>query len=355
MLVATRDPMPSPGAHDDRPRPPHMPMASRGTRFVAAMQIAGSVLAIPVGLASAYSVYRANFSVDTTCQTLRANIIAMIDKKLDATARRMLVRHDVETFERTCGGVDPDAEAAFKTLLAADRGEPVRVVAPVKHIEPPRIVPKAAKAEPAHEEHKLELRAAVPAEPVHEAAHEPAKEHAREAVKELPKAATPDVAHAPAKDLSKDAKVEPKDQAKPAVADIAPLEQHDPAADAQWVDAVRDALVAHEQAADAAPLAPAPVKAAAAAAPARGTPPRPLGEMNAMPKAAAIAPDAAPALPPPTQVGDPDRTVATATPAANPEAKSDHPVPPGSIPDQDRPTPNGWLSKVPFVGQVLAK
>ena len=127
MLVATRDPMPSPGVHDGASRPPHGQKASHTTRLVAAMQIAGSVLAIPVGLGSAYSIYRANFSVDTTCQTLRANIISMIDKKIDATARRMLVRHDVETFEKTCGGVDPDAEAAFKTLLAADKEPPAPV------------------------------------------------------------------------------------------------------------------------------------------------------------------------------------------------------------------------------------
>ena len=64
MLVATRDPMHSPGAHDGSPRP----LASRSSRFMTAMQIAGSVLAIPVCLGSAYSVYHANFSVETTCQ-----------------------------------------------------------------------------------------------------------------------------------------------------------------------------------------------------------------------------------------------------------------------------------------------
>ena len=343
MLVATRDPMPAPGAHDGSPRPPHLPAHSRSTRFMTAMQIAGSVLAIPVGLASAYSVYRANFSVDTTCQTLRANIISMLDRKLDPTTQRMLVRHDVETFEKTCRSVDPDAEAAFRTLLAGSKNAPAHV-APVKHVEAPvRVEPKAAKAEPAHEIPKVELRAAVPAEPV--------KEHAREAVKEpakvVPKEPAKDVVRAPAKDLPKDAKAEVKEQAKPAVADIAPLQQHDPAADAQWVDAVRSALTAHAEPAaeEAAPVT-------------RGTPPRPLGVTAAVPPATTNAPAAAlpataaaPALPPPTQVGDADRTIAAATPAAKP----DHPVPPGSIPDQDGPAPNGWLSKVPFVGQVLAK
>ena len=60
------------------------------------LQVVGSLLAIPVGLASAYSIYRANFSADTTCQTLRANIVSMLDKSVDAGTRRMLVRRDVE-------------------------------------------------------------------------------------------------------------------------------------------------------------------------------------------------------------------------------------------------------------------
>jgi hypothetical protein len=246
------------------------------------------------------------------------------------------VRHDVETFEKTCGGVDPDAEAAFKALLAAGKGAPAHAGAPAKHVEAPaRIEPKAAKAEPAHESSKAELRAAVPAEPV--------KDHAREAIKEpakaAPKATAKDISPAPVKDMTAGAKGEVKDQPKPAVADIAPLQQHDPAADAQWVDAVRNALTAHapEQSAEATPVL-------------RGAAPHPLGEMIAAPPAAR-APETAPALPPPTSVGEPDRTVATATPAAQP----DHPVPPGSIPQQTAPAPKGWLSKVPFVGQVLAK
>src|SRR5690242_7370896 len=108
MLVATRDPV-----H------PHAPDASahshsRVGRWVSILQLAGSLLAIPVGLASGYSIYRANFSPETTCAALRGNIGAMIDKQIDASTRRMLVRKDVEEFEKTCVNVDPDAGAAFK-------------------------------------------------------------------------------------------------------------------------------------------------------------------------------------------------------------------------------------------------
>jgi hypothetical protein len=305
MLVATRDPMPSPGAHDGASRPPHGQKASHTTRLVAAMQIAGSVLAIPVGLGSAYSLYRANFSVDTTCQVLRSNIISMIDKKIDATARRMLVRHDVETFEKTCGGVDPDAEAAFKALLASEAEPPAaiarRVAAPAK-AEPTKEV---RKAEP-----KVEPRAAAPKVLAKEPAHETVKEAERE-------------------------------PAKAAVIAAAPAAGHDPTSDVRWLDAVRGALVAH-----------APDKAVPEAAPAdvaaiRGTPPHPLALPPPPVAAAPVA--AAPALPPATQASDPT------TVAAAPPADPDRLVPPAAIPDQSGPKPTGWLSHVPFVGQVLAK
>ena len=88
---------------------------------IADIAVIGSLLAIPVGLGSAYSIYRANFSVETTCQSLRADIISMIDKRVDAGTRRILARRDVEKFEQSCGAIDPDATAAFKTLLANDK------------------------------------------------------------------------------------------------------------------------------------------------------------------------------------------------------------------------------------------
>jgi hypothetical protein len=317
MLVATRDPMHSPGTHDGAPRP--RPTASHATRFVAAMQIAGSVMAIPVGLGTAYSLYRTNFSVDTTCQALRANIISMIDKKIDATARRMLVRHDVETFEKTCGGVDPDAEAAFKTLLAAQPparpvAAPVKAEAAKRAVEAPKADPKAE----AKEAYKPDLRAAVPAEPVKER-----REVVREPAKESPKEIAREPVKEPVKEIAKATEV--------------PAQQ----ADARWLDAVRGALVAHEAKA-------ATAEAVADVAVTRGAPPHPLALPP--PPVAAVPVASAPALPPPTQVAEPVRAEASAAPA-----DPDRPVPPGSIPEQSVSKPAGWVSHVPFVGQMLAK
>ncbi|MFN3657901.1 MAG: hypothetical protein ACK4UO_11660 [Pseudolabrys sp.] len=206
MLAATRDPM----RHGETQAPPvshdnhrlHAPEAPRAPRFMTALQMTGSLLAIPVALGSAYSVYKANFSPEVQCQTLRAGIIAMIDRNIDAAARRMLVRRDVETFETTCGAFDPDAKAAFVSLLA----EPRPAAAP----------PKAA----------------------------PAKAQKAEAPK-------PEAANEVKSDAKVDAAPVPK---RVAVAKAALAEADAANADARWLAAVRGALVSH--------ASPAPAPAA---------------------------------------------------------------------------------------------
>ena len=152
MLAARRDPIPDHGTPDiplsPHPGPaPHRPAATPAfARFIAGVQIVGTVLGIPLGLASGYSIYRANFSPEATCGTLRANIISMLDKNADASTLRLLVRRDVASFERSCAAVDPDAVAAFKTLL--DKPTAVAKVAP-KETKPARAAqaprPDAAK------------------------------------------------------------------------------------------------------------------------------------------------------------------------------------------------------------------
>src|SRR5215475_655969 len=133
MVVARRDPPLHVDARDAAS--PNFsaypaPKASKLARFVTVIQMTGSLLAVPVGIASAYSFYRANFSPETTCQSLRSNIVAMLDKSVDAATRRVLVRRDVEAFEKTCGAVDPDATTAFKTLLAVEKTAASAAAAP---------------------------------------------------------------------------------------------------------------------------------------------------------------------------------------------------------------------------------
>jgi hypothetical protein len=235
MLVATRDPV---HAHGHTAAP----AAARGSRighWVSMLQLAGSLLAIPVGLASGYSIYRANFSPETTCANLRGSIVAMIDKQIDASTRRMLVRRDVEEFEKTCGNVDPDAGAAFKSLLASDPVSTASI--------PPKAAPAVVKplALPAQEWKKPE--------PV-----QTAKPQVRD---------------------SKEAK-EPKEPAPHVLSG-------DAASDARWLDAVRHALTAREAERAAAEASVKPL--APPAAPAR------IAPASAAPAPVALAP----ALPPP--------------------------------------------------------
>lgn len=297
MLVARRDPFHSDvydgGDHQvdgatERPRL---------ARTVSMLQVAGSLLAIPVGLASAYSIYHANFSAETSCQNLRANIITMIDKRMDAGARRILVRHDVEKFEQTCGTVDPDATRAFKDLLAAD-------------------IASDGAAQPT---------AATIAKPPLPAAER----------KVVPPAA--------------DVREQPVQQVAPvkhpvAAAATAPVRRDGGVNDAQWVDAVRRALVVHDEAANAdkrPALRPAqdaslarswtPV---AAPAPIPATQPAPMAPV-AQPPAVAVA--------------------------APPRVDDGHPVPPAAIPDPSAPAaahaaPNSrigrLIARVPLLGPI---
>jgi hypothetical protein len=399
MLVATRDPMLQPGPHDpSRPPRDHRDgmradpanAPPRSARFASMLQIAGSLMAIPVGLASAYSIYKANFSPDTQCQALRTSIIAMIDKKIDASTRRMLVRHDVEAFEKSCGNFDPDAKAAFVTLLAAEpRTVPVHA-APVAKAEPPKVEPKAEAA-------KMEAVKAEPAKTdaikAELAKSEPAKAQALKKEAAKTEAAKTEAARAePVKSESVKAEPRTETQAKEAARKAeprpAPVKQAAapaaPEADAtvsddRWLDAVRGALVSHEAARETAAAVEAPVAARVATPDFRGsikagnaTAPQPVAlapaPQAAVPARQAPVQDAAaPALPPATSIGP---ELAPAAPPAQArrevDADPDHPVPPGSIPDGSQPDDKAaadagqqgdsrfsWVSKIPVLGPVL--
>ncbi len=322
--------------------------ASGLTRVVTTVQIVGSLLAVPLGLASGYSMYKANFAVDTTCQNLRASIVAMLDKNVDASTRRMLVRRDVATFEQTCGDFDPDAHAAFKTLLAAPAAAPA---------------PKLRSALPASDvARKVEPKAEVKSEPKLEAKSEPRAAVAGKA---------PVVAPQPAS--------------------IESIEREAALSDTRWLAAVRQAIVAHGPAkADDASIAAArnePVKVEQARVePAKVEPrpdqvlakPAPASVPIAMPapqpaqtEAIAVSkPATGPAAPPvrlqPTwNVSGPPVPPAPVVeaPAAVTTMRDDHPVPPASIPvsapgngeakPAERSRIGSWIAEIPLVGRVI--
>ena len=319
MLVARRDP-PFHGDAGDaaslnltspRAKPP------RVARFVTAIQMIGSLLAVPVAVGSAYTFYRANFSPETTCQGLRSGIIAMLDKSVDASARRILVRRDVETFEKTCAAVDPEATAAFKALLAAEQSPPpVTAVAPAP---------------------KVQANDSAPKEALHKAEPKP---------QATPKQAVTNTQVSAPQNVRRDSSE----------------------SDTQWLDAVRQALVTHQPESrpvetskarpmpqpsarpaqrDADPSVPPPTAPSTAAA-------------SAPPAIATPAPAVAPTLPPPVVIAP--------APAQKKVVRTqdDHPVPPESIPSSEavvatetktdesgRSRIGKWISAIPLLGPVV--
>ena len=318
MLVARRDPF-HPGAQDNShsdidigPRPARAP---RLARAMSALQMFGTLLAIPLGIGSGYTMYRANFSPEATCQSLRASIVSMLDKNVDAHTRHTLVRHAVVASEQSCGGVDPDATAAFKSILASEQ----TAATGARRVEAKPMSERPLDTKSVGEKPK---EAARKAEPQQEAAP-------RQAVAE-PKAPQRDAA----------------------------------VSDAAWLAAVRGALTVN----DAVPTPPARIDTAVAN-PAPIAPPetrtvvlgaRPKAELRATlpsPEPAIVAPpQAAPALPPP----------ATITTAPAPRQDAEHPVPPASIPEQPAPIQNdvvaaqhepsrlgAFIGQIPLVGKLI--
>jgi hypothetical protein len=302
MLVARRDPPfhvdardPASAGFDGNPSVKAPPVL----RVVTAIQMVGSLLAVPVAVGSAYTFYRANFSPETTCQGLRSSIIALLDKGVDASTQRLLVRRDVETFEKTCAVVDPEATAAFKSLLAAEK-----VAAP------------AAAAPPAAKE-------AAPKEPVR--------------------------------------KAEPRPQAapKPAVTAAQPpaaqSARKEPVSDTQWLDAVRQALTTHQEASRPVestksrlvpPPSARPVQRDAETAVAVPTPALPAAP--ALPPPVTVAPAPAQQNATGTQDADhpvPPESIPDAAQFAAAEAKADE--------DSGRSKIGKWISAIPLLGPVV--
>ncbi len=118
MLVATRDDR---VRHDAPQFGPPEPGRSLSSRFTGSVQFLGSFVGIPLALLGGYATYSSNFSVEAKCQSLRTSIVSMLDKKADPSTLRLLMQRDVGVFQRDCGEVDPDAVAAFKNLLVAER------------------------------------------------------------------------------------------------------------------------------------------------------------------------------------------------------------------------------------------
>lgn len=326
--------------------------ASHFTRFVSGFQAISTLIGVPIALASGYSLYRANFAPETACANLRASIVQMLDKNVDAATRRMLVKRDIEAFEQSCGAVDPDAHAAFKALLDADK--PTLVAA------------------------KPQAVAKVPVAAVKDTPKPSVKEPVKEAAKEL--------AREPSKSELRPAIAEKKPVAVPQAVAAAPATETHPGgmSDTRWLDAVRSALV--DPPAEHKDVAPEPAQVK----PAKLEIPKPeiakpevtkpeVAKVEPKPEPVKAEPGQAepakaelkpvvtskpgdPVLQPAWSVNQPPAAPAAAAPlppavevSAPPEPAhdGDHPVPPGTVPSTQYATDSSWVGKIPFVGRMI--
>jgi hypothetical protein len=86
-------------------------------RLVTILQVAGAALGIPAAAAGSYSAYQTFFSPEVTCQKLRTNILATMERRIAAEAKHVLLRKDVTEFDKTCGDGDPDARVIFQAAM----------------------------------------------------------------------------------------------------------------------------------------------------------------------------------------------------------------------------------------------
>jgi hypothetical protein len=96
-----------------------------GENLVKVLQIAGAALGIPAAAAGTFAAYQNYFSTDGTCQKLRTNIVAIMERNVAPETKRSLLRKDVNEFDKLCGEGDPDARTIFHAALTPDHPAPV--------------------------------------------------------------------------------------------------------------------------------------------------------------------------------------------------------------------------------------
>src|SRR6185312_8382259 len=84
-----------------------------GENLVKVLQIAGAALGIPAAAAGTFAAYQNYFSNDVTCQKLRSNIVATMERSVAPETKRTLLRKEVNEFDKLCGEGDPDARTIF--------------------------------------------------------------------------------------------------------------------------------------------------------------------------------------------------------------------------------------------------
>jgi hypothetical protein len=95
-----------------------------GENLVKVLQIAGAALGIPAAAAGTFAAYQNYVSTDGTCQKLRSNIVAIMERSVAPETKRTLLRKDVNEFDKLCGEGDPDARTIFHAAITPDHPAP---------------------------------------------------------------------------------------------------------------------------------------------------------------------------------------------------------------------------------------
>ena len=88
-----------------------------GENLVKVLQIAGAALGIPAAAAGTFAAYQNYVSNDGTCQKLRSNIVAIMERSVAPETKRTLLKKDVNEFDKLCGEGDPDARTIFHAAI----------------------------------------------------------------------------------------------------------------------------------------------------------------------------------------------------------------------------------------------
>jgi len=79
------------------------------------LQITGAALGVPAAAVGTFAAYQSHFSIDVTCQKLRNDIIAIMERNIAPETKRSLLKKDVMEFDKLCGEADPEARAIFQS------------------------------------------------------------------------------------------------------------------------------------------------------------------------------------------------------------------------------------------------
>ena len=69
---------------------------------VKLLQMTGAAFAIPAAAAGTFAAYQSYFSAEVTCQKLRNNVVAIMERNVAPETKRSLLKKDVTEFDKLC-------------------------------------------------------------------------------------------------------------------------------------------------------------------------------------------------------------------------------------------------------------